>query len=119
MKKIYIIDDDTGISEALRLILTEEGFSVESSENGKKLFDKKRQTPDLILLDFLLSGTDGIEIVKKLKLNKSTKNIPIIMMSAHPKAEITVKNAGVDDFIAKPFELDDLLLRIKRHLNIN
>lgn len=119
MKSILIIDDDTGISEALKLILTEEGFSVESSGNGKNLFKKDAKLPDLILLDLLLSGINGTEIVKKLKKQDNTRTIPIIMMSAHPKAEISVKDAGADDFIAKPFELNDLLLRMNRLLKTN
>ncbi len=118
MRKILVIDDDPGISEALELILIEEGYDVQTVDNGEYIYEMNDgNLPDLILLDLLLSGIDGREVVKKLKSEDLTKNIPVIMMSAHPKADKSVKDAGADDFIPKPFDLNELVKRIKKHLN--
>ena len=72
--------------------------------------------PDLILLDLLLSGKDGREIVKYLKSQEETRHIPVIMLSAHPSAEETARLAGADDFVAKPFDIVVLLTRIAQYL---
>jgi CheY-like chemotaxis protein len=72
--------------------------------------------PDLILLDVLLSGKDGREIVKYLKRKAETKAIPVIMFSAHPSAEETARAAGADDFLAKPFDIEVLLDKIAHFL---
>jgi CheY-like chemotaxis protein len=70
--------------------------------------------PDLVLLDMLLSGKDGREIVRQLKSDEKTKHIPVIMFSAHPSAERTAFEAGADDFVEKPFDIDVLLHKIER-----
>ena len=72
--------------------------------------------PDLILIDVLLSGEDGRKIVKHLKSQEATRHVPVIMFSAHPSAEETVMVAGADDFVAKPFELDEVLAKIAKHV---
>lgn len=69
--------------------------------------------PDVIILDLLLSGKDGRHICLELKNVPLLKSIPVIMMSAHPGANISAKKAGANDFIAKPFEIDNLLETIK------
>ncbi len=70
----------------------------------------------MILLDVLLSGKDGREIVKYLKSQDETRYIPVIMFSAHPSAEETARKAGADDFIAKPFDIDELLVKIAHYI---
>ena len=75
-----------------------------------------RGLPDVILLDMLLSGKDGREIVKYLKSQEKSKPIPVIMFSAHPGAEETAHQAGADNFVAKPFEIDALLEKIAEYL---
>ena len=71
-------------------------------------------SPNLIILDYLLSGIDGKQIARYLKSDKKTQAIPIIMFSAHPFAKKELKDAGVEGFITKPFELNDLLIKIKK-----
>ncbi|MES2436750.1 MAG: response regulator [Patescibacteria group bacterium] len=118
-KKILVIEDDHSIMEAMRFTLEYSGYEVVAAEHPEEIeaIEKnKKALPDLILLDILLSGKDGREICKKLKSQKATQQIPIIMMSAHPGAEQSVKDAGADDFIAKPFNLDSLLITIKKHV---
>ena len=109
-KKILIVDDEPDILEFLQVILEEEGYVVLITEKGEFLEKLCNEgLPDLILLDMLLSGKDGREIVKQLKHQEDTKHIPVIMLSAHPTARQTALEAGADDFIAKPFDIDDLL----------
>ncbi|HEX6553884.1 MAG TPA: response regulator transcription factor [Ktedonobacteraceae bacterium] len=116
-KKILVVDDEPDILEFLQVILEEEGYSVATTEKGE--YVEKLHAgglPDLILLDVLLSGKDGREIVKQLKNQGETKSIPIIMFSAHPSAEKTAREAGADDFVAKPFHIDFLLAVVAKYL---
>jgi CheY-like chemotaxis protein len=112
-KKILIVDDERDILECLTMILEEEGYSVVPTVDGEYL--EKLQIddlPDLILLDVLLSGKDGRELVKYLKTQKETRSIPVIVISAHPTAEASALEAGADLFLAKPFDLSYLLNNI-------
>jgi DNA-binding response OmpR family regulator len=116
-KKILVVDDEPDILEFLEVILEEEGYAVAVADKGEyleKLHDDG--LPDLILLDVLLSGQDGREIVKRLKGQERTKHIPVIMFSAHPSAERTTRKAGAEDFVAKPFDMDILLTKIAKYL---
>lgn len=118
MKKILIVDDDEGILEALQELFAALGYSTAVSPDGDALLTlDNKNLPDLIILDVLLSGKDGRELCKILKSNDATKNIPIIMFSAHPTARNSVFDYGADDFVAKPFEMDELLGRVERFLN--
>lgn len=116
-KRILVVDDEPDILEFLQIILEEEGYEVATSDKGDYLEQLHPGVlPHLILLDVLLSGKDGREIVKYLKSKPETKPIPVIMFSAHPSAEETARKAGADDFMAKPFDIDALLERIARYL---
>jgi DNA-binding response OmpR family regulator len=114
-KKILVIDDDPDILDAVQMLLESEGFSVTTSTNGNDVEKLCETLPDLILLDILLSGNDGREIAKKVKRREKTKNIPIVMMSAHPTAQKSIKKYLADDYIAKPFDIDILLNKIKTY----
>lgn len=115
MKKVLIIDDDTSIQEALRAILDYGGYKVEASDSIEKILKQKtEELPDLILLDLLLSGLDGRELAKQLKNDPRLGHIPIIMLSAHPSAAKSAKEGGADAFIAKPFDMNDLLDTVRR-----
>lgn len=112
-KKILVVDDERDILECLTMILEEEGYNVVPTVDGEYL--EKLQIddlPDLILLDVLLSGKDGRELVKYLKTQKETRRIPVIVISAHPTAEASALEAGADLFLAKPFDLSYLLDKI-------
>ncbi len=116
-KRILIVDDEPDILESLQVILEEEGYTVVTSDKGEYLEQLHNGgLPHLILLDVLLSGKDGREIVKYLKSQQETKHIPVIMFSAHPSAEQTARQAGADDFLAKPFEIDVLVEKIAHYL---
>jgi len=109
-KKILIVDDDSDVALALATILEDAGYSVVSTDNGDDLERLlAEEAPDVILLDMLLSGRDGRDITRELKSQPTTQRIPIVMLSAHPSAQTQALAAGADDFLAKPFELDELL----------
>ncbi len=114
-KKILIADDDPGILDALKIMLEEMGYIVETTTDGETVKKVYTHLPDLILLDIWMSGMDGRDICKKLKSQEKTKNIPIIMVSANRDTEKIAKEAGADDFVAKPFEMDDLLDMISKY----
>ena len=112
-KRILAVDDEPDILEFLQIILQEEGYEVLTSPKSDYLEQLPNgELPDLILLDVLLSGKDGREIVKYLKSQEETRHIPILMFSAHPSAEETSRQAGADDFLEKPFDIDVLLAKI-------
>ena len=116
-KRILVVDDDKDIIEPLALILETKGFRVETVTKGKLVYSKITSfKPDLLLLDILMSGTDGREICKKLKNDKKIQNLIVVMMSAHPSAKKDSEEIGADDFIAKPFETEELLTMLKKHL---
>jgi DNA-binding response OmpR family regulator len=114
-KKILIVDDDSAIVEALQIALEMEGYLVDSTTKGEDAYDKADETlPDLILLDVLLNGIDGRDIARRLKRNHRTKDLPIIMLSAHLAAQDSVTESLAEDFISKPFNINDLLQKIER-----
>lgn len=116
-KKILVVDDDEGILDALSLILSEAGYTVKTLIKGDEVFTKLTKFhPDIILLDVLMSGKDGRDICKILKANQKTKQIPIIMISAHPSAQEGAVKFGADDFLAKPFDTKDLFKKIKKFI---
>ena len=108
-----IADDDPGIVDAIEMLLEFEGYEVSSTVDGTTVLDMKHDLPDLLLLDIWMSGEDGRDICKKLKQEPLTKNIPVIMISASRDIKESAMEAGADDFLAKPFEMDDLLKKIE------
>lgn len=118
-KKILIADDDQAIVESLEMVLENADYAVKSTVDGRVIPMMKKEKPDLLLLDIWMSGTDGREICKKLKKNKKTKDIPIIMISASRDIKKSTEDAGADDFLEKPFEIDNLLEKIQKYLGRN
>jgi DNA-binding response OmpR family regulator len=112
-KKIMIADDDPGIVDAIEMLLEFEGYQVTSTGDGADVLDLKDELPDLLLLDIWMSGEDGRDICKKLKQLEATKDIPVIMISASRDIKESAMAAGADDFLAKPFEMSELLDKIK------
>ena len=117
MKKILVIDDDQDILEAVQMVLESGGYESNITTKGEEIYEKiDEYKPDLILLDVLLSCSDGRNICKNLKKENKTKKIPIIMLSAHPTAKDSVKECGANSFIAKPFSVTDLLAQIEKYI---
>jgi DNA-binding response OmpR family regulator len=115
LKKVMIADDDSGILDSLLIMLEFEGYSVSTTLNGATLLTMD-EVPDLLLLDIWMSGTDGRDICKQLKQNAKTSNMPIVMVSASKDITQSALEAGADDFIAKPFDMDELLQTIERNI---
>ncbi|MFL5663740.1 MAG: PleD family two-component system response regulator [Ktedonobacteraceae bacterium] len=116
-KKILVVDDEIDILAFLQELLEQEGYIVATTDKAEYVERLHNGgLPDLILLDVLLSGKDGREIVKRLKSQEETRHIPVIMFSAHPNAEKTSQVAGADDFMTKPFEMDELLAKVAHYL---
>lgn len=115
-KKVMIADDDPGILDAVEAMLEFGGYQVSSTPNGATLLDIKENFPDLLLLDIWMPGTDGRDVCKYLKAQERTKNMPIIMISASTELEKSAKEAGADDFLEKPFDMDELLQKIDYYL---
>lgn len=116
-KHIFIVDDDEAILDVIKIILEDNGYKTTIVTDGENLFQKIRTAhPDLILLDIWLTGTDGISITKKMKYNDKFRKIPIVMISANNRGKQIALENGADGFIAKPFEIDDLLKVVNRHL---
>ncbi len=113
-KKILIVDDDVAILDSLSLLLDFEGFDVKAFERGSevlKCIDGSCK-PDAVFLDMWLSEEDGRDICKQLKEHENTKNIPVIIMSASRGLEHTALESGADAFVAKPFEIDEIIEKI-------
>ncbi len=115
-KKILVADDDPGILDAIEMMLEFEGYQVSSTSDGSTILDIKDNYPDLLLLDVWMSGQDGRDICKELKRRKSTKNIPVILVSASTDLKKSARESGADDFLEKPFNMTDLLNKIALHL---
>lgn len=110
---ILVIDDDQDIGRMLKMLLEFKGFSVTIAENKTMAVETLNNTPmDIIIMDMLLSGENGINICVDFKNTDDIKQIPILMMSAHPDAKIICLEAGANDFIPKPFEMQDMLMKI-------
>jgi DNA-binding response OmpR family regulator len=116
-KKILVIDDEPDILEFLQELLEHEGYAVTITDKAEYVENLRAgDSPDLILIDVLLSGKDGRDIVKRLKSQEATRNVPVIMFSAHLNAEKSARKAGADDFVAKPFEMDEVLEKIAKRV---
>ena len=115
-KKILVADDDPAIVDCLQIILEDANYIVETSSNGDTIPKVKLFKPDLILLDVWMSGEDGRNICRYLKSQEKTKHIPIIMISATSYIEESTRKAGAEDFIPKPFQMDELLERVERYV---
>jgi len=114
-KNVIVVDDDLDILEAISLMLEDAGYTVTTNSKGDFIEHlQANDLPDMIILDMLLSGNDGRDIARQLKAQELTKHIPIIMISAHPKAEQEAQTSGADDFLPKPFEIDELLAKVAR-----
>ncbi len=120
MDKILVIDDDVEILNVVKLILTMEGFEVETESKGKNAFCKIDSfNPDLILLDIALGEEDGRNISKQIKSKDTLRHIHIVLFSAKLGIHKHFSECLADDFIAKPFDAQELLNKIYSRLSKN
>ncbi len=119
-KNIVVVDDERGMTQLLKLELESEGFKVFSALDGKSGLELIQKIhPDLAILDVMMPDLNGYEVLKRLKNEESTKNMPVIMLTAKGLEEDVQKglDLGADDYIAKPFHGGLLIKRIRMLLN--
>lgn len=112
--KILIADDDEAIIDATTMILEVMGYEVKAILNGPTVPEILQNSPDVVILDVWLGGVDGRDICKTLKEDSSTRDIPVIMISASTDIKVSALASGANDFLEKPFEVEDLIERIER-----
>jgi len=112
---ILVVDDESAIREMLNFTLTRAGFLVHEAAGAREAQDAIRDnTPDLILLDWMLPGISGVELATKIRQLHSTRSVPIIMLTARAEEDNKIKGleAGADDYMTKPFSPKELVARI-------
>lgn len=114
--KILVVDDDVAINELIKVNLELAGYKVIQANDGIKGFAlAKQEAPSLVILDVMMPDVDGFTVAKRIRQNEETKDTPILMLTALSQINDKVKgfNIGVDDYLVKPFELEELLVRVR------
>jgi two-component system response regulator MprA len=120
---VLVIDDEGSVVELIKLGLKYEGFEVEAASDGKEgIAAAQRTSPVFIILDWMLPDMDGLEVCRLLRTNPTTRDIPILMLTAKDEVGSRVEglNTGADDYLTKPFDFEELVARIRailRRLN--
>lgn len=115
MKKLLIVDDNPDILHVMQLLFGSRGFEVEVTTKGEETIDLvKSIQPALVFIDIHLSGMDGRDICRHLKISEETKHIPVILFSANMIKGATLAESLADDFIAKPFDIHELMLKVNK-----
>ncbi len=116
-KRVFIADDEVDILDILSLMLKTRGYEVTASSNPNTVFEIGEDAlPDIILLDIWMTGQDGRDICKQLKNNPLTEHIPVIFISANSNIEEITTECNAQGYIAKPFEMADMLAMIDKTL---
>ena len=115
-KKILVVDDEDDILQFLELVLREKGYEVVTAASGQEALTRAQiEKPDLVLLDIMMPQMDGWEVLKLLRVDEGTSDIPVAMLSARTEAKDRVQGLqeGAIDYICKPFSLQELLGRVE------
>jgi two-component system phosphate regulon response regulator PhoB len=113
--KLLLVEDDPALSELLEYRFKNEGYHVRTTSDGDEaLLMASEDVPDLILLDWMIEGTSGIEVCRRLRRDKSTAHVPIIMLTAREAEDDRIRglDTGADDYVTKPFSPRELLARV-------
>ena len=119
-KRILVVDDEADLVETLRFSLELEGYDVLVAYNGEEALNQARkEIPDLMLLDLMLPKLDGYKVCRLLKFDERYKHIPILMLTAktQEKDKATGLQTGANEYITKPFEMDEVMKKVKEYLN--
>ena len=119
-ERILVVDDEEDVLELVGYNLNRSGYQVETASTGEEALTKtRRKLPDLIILDLMLPGIDGLEVCKQLKGDVKTESVPIIMLTAKGEEAdiITGLELGADDYVTKPFSPKVLVARVRRLLH--
>ncbi|AZA83139.1 response regulator [Chryseobacterium lactis] len=116
-KKILIFDDDTAILEVVTIIFEENGYDVKISETSHDILERVADyQPDVILMDNWIPKIGGVEATKLLKSTEEFKHIPVIYVTANNDIVALAAEAQADDYVSKPFNLDDLEEIVAKHM---
>jgi len=120
MSKILIVDDEKTIRSVLRSLLEKEGYEIIEAENGAAGVEfAKKEDPDVILMDLTMPVMGGLKACRLLKEDVKTKNIPVLVLTTETgENKVEAINAGVDDFVNKPFDSEEISIRVKSMLKI-
>jgi len=116
LANILLVEDEKSIVTLIKYNLEKEGFKVFCSETGEDALKIiKENTPDLVILDWMLPDTSGIDVCRQIKIDKKLKNIPVLILTAKGEPDDKIKGleVGADDYVTKPFNNKELLLRVK------
>ncbi len=113
--KLLLVEDDPALSELLEYRFANEGYDVRATGDGDEaLILASEEVPDLVILDWMIDGTSGIEVCRRLRRDKTTAHVPIIMLTAREAEDDRVRglDTGADDYLTKPFSPRELLARV-------
>lgn len=118
MKKcIYVVEDNPNIREIIEFLLIEELYEVRTCKNTNDFWlQMNKQVPDMVILDIMLPDGNGLDICNTLKRNIKTHDIPVMMMSANNHLNAVKAKCDAEDFINKPFDLNDFASRVEKYL---
>lgn len=120
-KTILVVDDDLATLKLVGLVLDQKGYDVVTARSGEEALERARlQNPDLIVLDIMMPGMDGYEVVQHLRADPSTARLPILMLTAKSDLDdqITGFEVGADDYLTKPFHREELVSRVESVLHL-
>src|SRR5574341_9345 len=120
-RRIMVVDDELGALTLIGIMLERGGFEVLKARNAFEALDiLKNQTPDLIILDVMMPGMDGIELCRRIRAAAATSHLPVLILSARgdPEAVRTGMEAGANDYLSKPILHHDLITKIRAMLGI-
>jgi two-component system, OmpR family, alkaline phosphatase synthesis response regulator PhoP len=119
MAKVLIVEDMESVVTLLRMLLEREGFEVTTAQDGLEALEAvRREKPDLVLLDLILPGLDGLEVCRRIRHDPITAHLPIIILSGKEEEadKVIGLEIGADDYITKPFQANELIARVKSRL---
>ncbi len=121
-KRILVVDDEIGALTLIGIMLERGGFEVLKAKDATSALKiLEQETPDLIILDVMLPGMDGIELCRRIRKRKETKNTPVLILSARGDAESVVRGmeAGASDYLPKPILHHDLVAKVRQMLKMD
>src|ERR1700744_142882 len=118
-KRVLVIDDDEDILEILNIIFQENGYDIVLSNTGEAAEHLQVIQPDLVLLDVRIVGSakDGPQICKEIKAQQETRHLPVMLVSSESDLSIIAQECGADAYLAKPFDIYELLAQVKEYLS--
>lgn len=115
MKTVLVVEDEFGIAELLKDLLTDEGYHVETAFSGRQALARLEQAkPDIVVMDFMMPGLNGIDVLKTMTATPELKDIPVVMMSTLGETVIAERCSGYVAFLQKPFRLPEVIETISR-----